>query len=120
MAYTIKLGAFAKLENSTARPASSSWAEYSVVLKEGSDYTDPVLHIAADFSAIASAFVAPEAAHGILPNSIFLHQIRKDRFQFAPSRNHHSTGTGNNLIDAIGAEYLQAVERNAGFREQIL
>lgn len=52
MAYTIKLGAFAKLENSTARPASSSWAEYSVVLKEGSDYTDPVLHIAADFSVI--------------------------------------------------------------------
>ena len=54
MAYTIKLGAFAKLENSTARPASSSWAEYSVTLKSGADFTDPVLSIAADFSVIYS------------------------------------------------------------------
>lgn len=54
MAYTIKLGAFAKLENSTARPASSSWAEYSVTLKSGADFTDPVLSIAADFSIIYS------------------------------------------------------------------
>ena len=54
MAYTIKLGAFAKLENSTARPASSSWAEYSVVLKSGANFTDPVLSIAADFSVIYS------------------------------------------------------------------
>lgn len=54
MAYSIKLGAFAKLENSTARPVSSAWAEYSVTLKSGADFTDPVLSIAADFSVIYS------------------------------------------------------------------
>ena len=54
MAYTVKIGAFAKLENSTAQPASASWAEYSVTLKSGADFTDPVLSIAADFSVIYS------------------------------------------------------------------
>lgn len=43
MAYTVKLGTFAKKENSTAQPDISSWAEYSVTLKHGSSLIDPEL-----------------------------------------------------------------------------
>lgn len=43
MAYTVKLGTFAKKENSTAQPDVSSWAEYSVTLKHGSSLIDPEL-----------------------------------------------------------------------------
>ena len=52
MAYTIKLGTFSKLENSTAQPVMTSWAEYTVTFKEGADYSNPVLSIAADFSVL--------------------------------------------------------------------
>lgn len=52
MAYTIKLGAFAKLENSTAQPVHTTWAEYSVNFKEGADFTNPILSIAQDFSTL--------------------------------------------------------------------
>ena len=52
MAYTIKLGAFAKLENSTAQPVVTTWAEYSVNFKEGADFTNPILSIAQDFSTL--------------------------------------------------------------------
>ena len=52
MAYTIKLGAFAKLENSTAQPVLTAWAEYSVNFKEGADFTNPILSIAQDFSVL--------------------------------------------------------------------
>lgn len=52
MAYTIKLGSFAKLENSTARPSTGSWAEYSVVFKDGADFSNPSLSLAADFSVV--------------------------------------------------------------------
>lgn len=52
MAYTIKLGTFSKLENSTAQPVMTSWAEYTVTFKEGADYSNPVLAISADFSVL--------------------------------------------------------------------
>ena len=43
MAYTVKLGTFSKLENSTAQPTTTGWAEYSCVLKNGSDLINPVI-----------------------------------------------------------------------------
>lgn len=43
MAYTLKLGTFAKLENSTAQPNTTGWAEYSVNLKGGTDLIDPTV-----------------------------------------------------------------------------
>lgn len=43
MAYTVKLGTFAKKENSTAQPDVSSWAEYSCTLKHGCSLIDPEL-----------------------------------------------------------------------------
>lgn len=52
MAYTIKLGTFSKLENSTAQPVMTSWAEYTVTFKEGADFSNPVLAISADFSVL--------------------------------------------------------------------
>lgn len=52
MAYTIKLGTFSKLENSTAQPVMTSWAEFTVTFKEGADYSNPVLAISADFSVL--------------------------------------------------------------------
>ena len=53
MAYTIKMGSFSKLENSTAQPVMTSWAEFSVNFKEGADYSNPVITLAADFATIA-------------------------------------------------------------------
>ena len=53
MAYTMKMGAFAKLENSTAQPTTTSWAEYSITFKEGSDLSNPVVSISADFATLA-------------------------------------------------------------------
>lgn len=41
MSYKIKLGTFSKLENSTAQPTTTSWAEYDVTLKDGCDLLDP-------------------------------------------------------------------------------
>lgn len=52
MSYLIKLGSFSKLENSTAQPVTTGWAEYSVVLKDGADYSRPVLTLSADFTTI--------------------------------------------------------------------
>lgn len=43
MAYTLKLGTFAKLENSTAQPTTTGWAEYSVNLKGGTDLINPTV-----------------------------------------------------------------------------
>lgn len=54
MAYTLKLGSFAKHENSTAQPTTTGWAEYSVVLKNGADLRTPVLEIAADMTTISA------------------------------------------------------------------
>ena len=53
MAYTLKMGAFAKLENSTAQPITTGWAEFSVTLKEGCDLSNPVLSIAESFATIS-------------------------------------------------------------------
>ncbi len=53
MAYTIKMGSFSKLENSTAQPVMTSWAEYSVVFKDGADLSNPEITLAADFATIA-------------------------------------------------------------------
>lgn len=52
MAYSIKLGTFAKLENSTAQPNTAAWTNYSVVFKDGADFSAPVLSISASFSTI--------------------------------------------------------------------
>lgn len=43
MAYTVKLGTFAKKENSTAQPDVTGWAEFTVTLKHGSSLIDPEL-----------------------------------------------------------------------------
>lgn len=43
MAYTVKLGTFAKKRNSTAQPDMTGWAEYAVTLKGGSDLVNPTL-----------------------------------------------------------------------------
>ena len=53
MAYTLKMGAFSKLENSTAQPTTTGWAEFSVTLKEGCDLSNPVLNIAESFSTLS-------------------------------------------------------------------
>ena len=45
MAHTIKLGSFAKKENSTAQPNTTSWAEYNVTLKNGADLSNPTLEL---------------------------------------------------------------------------
>ena len=46
MAYVLKLGTFAKKKNSTAQPDMTGWADYNVVLKNGSNLMNPVLEIA--------------------------------------------------------------------------
>lgn len=53
MAYILKMGAFSKLENSTAQPTTTGWAEFSVTLKEGCDLSNPVLNISEAFSTIS-------------------------------------------------------------------
>ena len=45
MAHKIKLGSFAKRENSTAQPDTTSWAEYDVTLKNGADLANPTLEL---------------------------------------------------------------------------
>ena len=52
MAYKIKLGTFSKLENSTAQPTVTTWAEYDVNLKEGADYSNPVLTMNIAYSTV--------------------------------------------------------------------
>lgn len=52
MAYTLKLGTFAKKKNSTAQPDMTGWAEFSVLLKGGSDLLNPVLDLRVDMSDI--------------------------------------------------------------------
>ena len=41
MAYTMKLGTFSKLENSTAQPTTTGWTEVTVSLKDGCDLDNP-------------------------------------------------------------------------------
>ena len=53
MSYTIKLGTFSKLENSTARPTMTSWAEYSVTLKEGCDISNPEITLSIPYTTAA-------------------------------------------------------------------
>lgn len=48
MAYTLKLGTFAKLENSTAQPVTTGWADYSVTLKGGADLFNPTVTLSED------------------------------------------------------------------------
>lgn len=54
MAYTVKLGTFAKKINSTAQPDMTGWAEFSVVLKQGSELTDPTLQLNVDESDVVN------------------------------------------------------------------
>lgn len=54
MSYKITLGTFSKLENSTAQPTITGWAEYDVVLKEGCDFTNPVFTLSAAYSTVKS------------------------------------------------------------------
>lgn len=54
MAYTLKIGSFAKHENSTAQPNTTGWTEYSVTLKNGVDLSAPILEIATDMTTIAA------------------------------------------------------------------
>ena len=52
MAYTLKLGTFAKKKNSTAQPDMTGWAEFSVTLKGGSDLLNPLLDLNCDMTDI--------------------------------------------------------------------
>lgn len=54
MAYVLKLGTFAKKKNSTAQPDMTGWADYNVVLKNGSDLMRPTLEIAVSESDIVN------------------------------------------------------------------
>ncbi len=54
MAYTVKLGTFAKKINSTAQPDMTGWAEYNVTLKNGSELTAPVLDLKIEESDIVN------------------------------------------------------------------
>ena len=54
MAYTVQLGFFGKRLNSTAQPTVSSWASYSVTLKEETSLDDPVLLLSASYSTVAA------------------------------------------------------------------
>ena len=53
MAYTIKLGSFSKLENSTAQPTVTGWAEYDVTLKEGCDISNPEITLAISWATVS-------------------------------------------------------------------
>lgn len=52
MAYTVKLGTFAKNIDSTAQPTTTGWAEYSVTLKNGADISNPQLEISVSWSTV--------------------------------------------------------------------
>lgn len=54
MAYTIKLGTFSKLENSTARPSTTNWAEYAITLKEGCDISNPDITLNVDWTTVSA------------------------------------------------------------------
>lgn len=54
MSYTIKLGTFSKLENSTARPTITSWAEYDVNLKDGCDISNPEITLSISYSTVSA------------------------------------------------------------------
>lgn len=54
MAYKIKLGSFSKLENSTAQPSITNWAEYDVTLKEGADISNPTLTLNISWTTVAA------------------------------------------------------------------
>ena len=53
MAYTIKLGTFTKLENSTAQPVTTGWAQYDIVFKEGAELSNPTITLQVDLATIA-------------------------------------------------------------------
>lgn len=55
MAYTVKVGTFAKNIESTAQPNTTGWTEYSVTLKNGADISNPQITIAAAYIDIAGA-----------------------------------------------------------------
>ena len=52
MAYTVKLGTFAKNIESTAQPTTTGWAEYNVTLKNGADISNPQLEISAAWNTV--------------------------------------------------------------------
>lgn len=54
MAYKIKFGTFSKLENSTAQPTVTGWAEYDITLKNGADLSNPVIELSESYTAIAN------------------------------------------------------------------
>ena len=45
MAYTVKIGQFAKNIESTAQPNTTGWAEHSVTLKNGADISNPRIEL---------------------------------------------------------------------------
>ena len=55
MAYTVKIGTFAKNIESTAQPTTTGWAEYTVTLKDGADISNPEITLSATYSAVSSA-----------------------------------------------------------------
>ena len=52
MSHKLKLGTFQKYEESTAQPNTTTWAEYDIVFKDGSDVVNPTITLAADLSTV--------------------------------------------------------------------
>ena len=55
MAYTIKIGQFAKNIESTAQPNTTGWADYSVTLKNGADISNPRIELQVSWDNIKDA-----------------------------------------------------------------
>lgn len=54
MSYTIKIGTFNKYVESTKRPDVTSWPEYDVVFKNGTDIVNPTVTLSADLSTVSA------------------------------------------------------------------
>ena len=55
MAYTIKIGQFAKNIESTARPDTTGWTAYDVTFKNGADISNPDITLNVDWATIKDA-----------------------------------------------------------------
>lgn len=55
MAYTVKIGQFAKNIESTAQPNTTGWAEHSVTLKNGADISNPRIELQVSWDNIKDA-----------------------------------------------------------------
>ena len=54
MSYKIKLGTFNKYVESTKQPNVTSWAEYDVVFKDGTDIVNPTITLSIDLTTVSA------------------------------------------------------------------